>query len=795
MNDTPIAILLLEDSGLDAELMGEHLRRADIAHVLDRVWTESDFVAALDRRRYDLILADYILPSFDGLAALKIARTRVPDIPFILASATLSEEAAIEAMRQGASDFVVKDRLRRLPGAVRRALNEAADRAARERAERRLEDINVHLESIIDERTGERDRIWRLSQDLFAVFDLDGRVLSANPAWKTVLGISPAAVEGRLNRDLKYPEDRDIVIRPIDRDGEGETETMVRYSHRDGGFRWIAWRATRPHNGRVFAVGRDVTEAKMQAEVMARTQEQLRQSQKMEAIGQLTGGVAHDFNNLLTVIIGNLELLQRREAAVMSPRGRTAVENAMSGAKRAARLTSSLLAFARRHPLAPKSIDANAQISGMSDLLDRSLTEKVEVETVLAPDLWRTNADANQLEAAILNLALNSRDAMPEGGRLTIETCNVVLDAQYCRDNAEAEPVPGDYVGIHVTDTGHGMDAATAARAFDPFFTTKGIGHGTGLGLSQVYGFVKQSGGHIKIYSRPGGGTTISVYLPRLVEAQPAETAVPDQPGGAVPHGSETILVVEDEDSVRAHSTATLRELGYRVLEAPDGPAALEVIAAHPEIRLLLSDLGLPKGMDGDRLATIARQCLPGVKVLFVSGHARGIVANDDALPAGTGLITKPFTFQGLGRRVRALLDQGGADASGPDGQGDRILIVEDDELIRMNMVEALESAGFAVDATATAAEAVEKIRRLDGRIAAAIVDDGIADDPGDHCAIDLWKVNPRLRVLVASGQDEGVMRRRFGEDSRIAFLGKPYHGDDLLQSLARLGVRRPDNG
>jgi PAS domain S-box-containing protein len=785
LSGAPIEILLLEDSTLDAELMGEHLRRAAIAHVFDRVWTEADFVAALDRRRHDLILADYTLPSFDGLSALKIARARAPQIPFILASATLSEEAAIEAMRQGASDFVVKERLRRLPGAVRRALNEAAERAGRERAERRLEDINAHLETIIDERTGERDRIWRLSQDLFAVFDLQDRILSANPAWKAVLGWSPAAVEGRANADFKYPADRHIPIRPAGQEGDAIVDTVVRYSHRDGGHRWIAWRAAAPQNGRIFAVGRDVTEAKVQTEAIARAQDQLRQAQKMEAIGQLTGGVAHDFNNLLTVIIGNLEMLQRREADALSERGRGAVDNAMNGARRAALLTSSLLAFARRQPLAPRPIDANAQIAGMSDLLDRSLTERVRVETVLQPGLWTAHADANQLESAILNLALNARDAMPGGGTLTIETANVVLDDAYCRDNDDVEP--GAYVGIFVGDTGDGMDSEVQARAFDPFFTTKDIGQGTGLGLSQVYGFAKQSGGHVRIFSAPGAGTTIRLYLPRRdMPAGVVERA--DVAPSAPPGGRETILVVEDEDRVRAHSTAILEELGYRVLAAADGPAGLDMLRRHPGVALLLSDLGLPKGMDGEQLAVLARRLLPGLKVLFVSGYARSVVDHDGQMPAGTELITKPFTFDGLARRVRGLLDRpAGAGPAAP-----RILLVEDEELVRMVAAELLQEAGFEVDEAGNAAEALAKARERAGTLAAAIVDIGLPDMPGDRVAADLWRLHPGLPIVVASGQDTDVVRRRFGSEDRVDFVGKPYQSDDVIRSLARLGIR-PD--
>lgn len=387
---------------------------------------------------------------------------------------------------------------------------------------------------------------------------------------------------------------------------------------------------------------------------LQKTEEGLRQAQKMEAVGQLTGGVAHDFNNLLQVILGNLESLQR-SLPDASGRVQRSLKQAMVGAQRAASLTQQLLAFSRRQPLDPKAIDVNALVGGMSDLLHRTLGETVSVETVNAAGLWRVEADSNELEAAILNLAVNARDAMPEGGRLTIETSNAHIDDGYAQ--SQAEVVPGQYVMISVSDTGVGMDAATIQQAFEPFFTTKPVGKGTGLGLSQVYGFVKQSGGHVKIYSELEHGTTVKIYLPRLLREERAATALASDP---VPEGqkSETLLVVEDDHDVRAYSVESLRELGYRVLEAHDGLSALRLIEQDQHITLLFTDVVLPGGMSGAQVAARARGLCPNLKVLFTTGYARNAIVHQGRLDAGVQLITKPYTFEALASKVRDVLDK-----------------------------------------------------------------------------------------------------------------------------------------
>jgi signal transduction histidine kinase len=383
---------------------------------------------------------------------------------------------------------------------------------------------------------------------------------------------------------------------------------------------------------------------------------QVRQMQKMESIGQLTGGIAHDFNNMLAIVIGSLDLARRR---IGDPdKLERLLDNAREGAERAAALTARLLAFSRQQPLAPVAIDANKMVGNMSELLRRTLGEQIEVETVLAGGMWRTYADPSQLENAIINLAVNARDAMPEGGRLTIETGNAHLDDEYARTRNEVSP--GQYVVICVTDTGTGMDAATMERAFDPFFTTKEVGKGTGLGLSQVFGFVKQSGGHVGIYSELGEGTTVKLYLPRFA-GPAAEGPDPGRHTASLPEGraDEIILVVEDEQRVRHFSVDALRELGYTAISAANGREALEQLALQPQIALLFTDVVMPE-MNGRRLADEARALRPDLPILYTTGYTRNAVVHNGMLDAGVAFLPKPFTISQLAWKVREVLDGGG---------------------------------------------------------------------------------------------------------------------------------------
>ena len=384
----------------------------------------------------------------------------------------------------------------------------------------------------------------------------------------------------------------------------------------------------------------------------AETEGQLHQVQKMEAIGHLTGGIAHDFNNMLSIILGNIDLARRRLA-----KGEAGIDkflnNALEGTRRSAMLTQRLLTFARRAPLAPQPVDANKLVAGMSDLLHRSLGEMIQIETVLAGGLWRTYVDANQLESAILNLAVNARDAMPGDGKLTIETGNAYLDEEYAAQHVGV--TPGQYVLVAVSDTGTGMPPEVQERAFDPFFTTKASGIGTGLGLSQVYGFVKQSGGHVKIYSESGQGTAIKIYLPRYLGAAPEVGETIERAALPEGDGDTTVLVVEDEAGVRRYSSDALRELGYRVLEAEDAGAALRLIEANSDIKLLFTDVVMP-GMNGRKLSEAAIARRPALKVLFTTGYTRNAIVHNGMLDPGVSLLSKPFTLDQLARKIADML-------------------------------------------------------------------------------------------------------------------------------------------
>ena len=380
---------------------------------------------------------------------------------------------------------------------------------------------------------------------------------------------------------------------------------------------------------------------------------QLRQSQKMQALGQLTGGIAHDFNNMLGVIMGSHDLILRR-----IKKGDFAIERFLDAAttagERAAVLTQRLLAFARQQPLVPQPIDANKMIVNMSDLLRSTLGEQIRIETVAGAGLWTINADAQQLESAILNIAINARDAMPEGGRLTIETANTYLDEAYCQQNPEIEP--GQYVMIAITDTGSGMAPEVAARVFDPFFTTKPAGKGTGLGLSQVYGFVKQSRGHIKVYSEVGAGTNVKIYLPRLVaDAKDVKRAISETMRTG--DRSEIILVVEDDTLMRRLTTEALHELGYTVFESENAAGALAILDRVAEVKLLFTDVVMPD-INGRKLADEALRRRPDLKVLFTTGYTANAVVHGGVLDSGVHLISKPFTLDRLAAKVRAVLDE-----------------------------------------------------------------------------------------------------------------------------------------
>ena len=628
-----LRVLVVEDRPTDAELVVAELRRAGLGIEATVVDDEASFVAALGSDP-DLILADYSMPSFGALPALRIVHDSGLDVPLIVVSGTISEEIAVECMHLGAADYLLKDRLGRLGPAVRRAI-ERRDGAREQRA----------AEAAVRERDALLLAVFDRSTDAMLIADDSRRCIDSNPAAVELLGLSRGQItERRIDHILASGEPGVSLDWWAEFIGRGEHRGELALHRQDGSVRQIEYRAKANFvPDRHLCVLRDVTEWR-------RMEDQLRQSQKMEAIGRLAGGVAHDFNNQLSVIIGYTELLENG-LAPEDPR-RDDILAVRSAADRAVTLTGQLLAFSRRQALQVQVVDPGAVIAGFESMLRRLLGERIALRTHFTPDSGNVRVDPGQLEQVIMNLVINARDAMPDGGDLTIETSTVDLDPAYAR--AHIDVAPGRHVLLAVSDTGHGMDSETRSRLFEPFFTTKEQGRGTGLGLATVYGVVKQSGGHIWVYSEPGHGTSFKVYLP-LVE-EPADVLPVGKPDGAPQGGSETILVVEDDDAVRALIIQILNRLGYSVQAAADPAEALRLTFETPLIDGLLTDVVMP-GMSGGDLAERVIKVHPDVRVLYTSGYTENSVVHHGVIDRGVSFVQKPFTPQELARRLRAVLD------------------------------------------------------------------------------------------------------------------------------------------
>ncbi|SHG58985.1 PAS domain S-box-containing protein [Kaistia soli DSM 19436] len=523
------------------------------------------------------------------------------------------------------------------------------------RVEEQLRLANETLSESVRERTRERNQVWQNSRDLLAVVGVDGIIRDANPAWRAILGYELAKIIGRSFLELITQEELDAASRLIEFDPQRLlTSTDLSLTAADESLHWFSWDAV-AEGELIYLYGHNITPERKQAEILRETEALLRQSQKMEAVGQLTGGIAHDFNNMLTGVIGSLEVMKRRIANQRYDDLDRFMNAAITSAQRAAALTHRLLAFSRRQSLDRKPTDVVPLIESMRDLLSRTLGEQISLETVLPADSWQAITDANQLENAILNLAINARDAMPEGGQLIIQVANKTLSGRDIRGIDGA--VVGDYLRVSVIDTGEGMAPEVIDKAFDPFFTTKPIGQGTGLGLSMIYGFVRQSGGHVEIESALGNGTTVSLYLPRNAKTwAPSATDI-----GVVttPMGSgETVLIVEDDASVRLLVVDVLEELGYSAIEAGDGDHAVPILQSGARIDLLISDVGLP-GLNGRQLAEIARQTRPDLRVLFITGYAAMAASRSEFLEPGMDMITKPFALDDLATKIRNMVASG----------------------------------------------------------------------------------------------------------------------------------------
>jgi len=631
----------VEDAEDDADLMLRELHRAGVRCVSARVQTDVELIEALYSFLPDVVLSDHSLPQFTALDALHTIQRERPGTPVIIVTGSLDEETAAEYIKAGAADYIVKHRLHRLGPAVGRAMTlRQAQREAAVAADSQL-------------RSERRFRkLVEYSSDVITLLDGTGTVLYSTQSLKPTLGYGPGEMVGHSVFELVHPEDRpaaERLFRGVAQDASITSRADVRVRHKEGSWRDLEVAVTNhlddPDVRAMVVNYQDVTDRK-------RLQQQFFQAQKMEAVGRLAGGVAHDFNNLLTAILGSTDLLL--ETLPVDHPGRDEGAEIRKAALRAADLTRQLLAFSRQQVLAPRVLDLNDVVANLHKMLRRLIGEDVDLRTTLAEEVGAVRADPGQLEQVIVNLAVNARDAMPNGGKLTIETANV--DVAEGKGDAAAVPVVESvaYVLLVVSDTGTGMDAETKARMFEPFFTTKPKGQGTGLGLATVYGIVKQSGGYVWVDSEPGHGTTFKIYLPRVdadVDPQPASPDIRRL------NGSETVLLVEDQDQVRELTKRLLEVRGYRVLVAASGPEALQLAEGHTgQIQLLVTDVVMP-GMSGREVGLLLAPTHRDMRVLYLSGYPDPSVVDQGVLAPGTPFLQKPFTSEGLARKVREVLD------------------------------------------------------------------------------------------------------------------------------------------
>ncbi|WP_308821687.1 response regulator [Pseudomonas japonica] len=790
LNPAPLKLLLIEDSNRDAELTLFALERSGLRLEPHLAYHHGDVAQLLDAHTFDLILSDVVLPGSSGEQVLAIARQKAPLVPFIFISGVFGEEHAVKMMREGATDYVLKQSLPLLPAAVKRAMAEVHERRQRELAERNLheaesrariaieaarmgtwelnpqtgvlnwdermrvmyevpagapvtlelfystivphdrprvrerveaalaagadhgyqveyrvrlpsgaerwfsssgrssfvdgqcvrfsgvlqditsqkeateslERLNDLLGDRVQKRTRERDRTWELSRELLAVLHFDMQPAALNPAWEATLGWPRAELAHMGLWGLVHPDDLAATSREVEDVAEGivSSRFVNRMRHADGAYRWLSWTIV-PDQGMMYAVARDITSERAVLDELAATNERLReqirererieaalqQMQRLEAVGQLTAGVAHDFNNLLTVILASANFLIRDLARGNYARFESRLHSIQEAAERGARLTSQLLAFSRRQRLEPAAVSLNDTVSGMLDLLQRTLGGSIWIQTEKAPGLWNALVDATQTEMIILNLAINARDAMPNGGTLRLTTANETVTRPPSRPE---DPDVGDYVVLTIRDSGCGMPPEVLAKAFEPFFTTKDVGKGSGLGLAQVFGFAKQSGGGVAIETAEGEGTAVKVYLPGM--RAPSLELTPDGPTEALlpPDGlRHRILLVDDDPNVRQVTALLLDALGYSVVEADGAARALEQL--DDEVDLLLTDYAMP-GANGAELAREARKRYPHLPVVFITGYAE-VGGLDDGQYL---IVQKPFREEELTQKLRLAL-------------------------------------------------------------------------------------------------------------------------------------------
>ncbi|WP_442807520.1 response regulator [Trinickia soli] len=790
------------------------------------VQTVADGLAALEAIRTqkpDILLTDVMMPGLDGFGLLREIRSdaQLRHLPVVMLSARAGEEARVEGLESGADDYLTK------PFSARELM--ARINANLEMARLRRDATRELLESEARFRN-----MANHAPVMMWVSDPTGSLTYLNRLWCEFTGQSLDDAVGDGAWDALHPDDRQqyqAALRSASMNGEPfRAECRVRRS--DVVYRWALAAAAprfsddgaflgyigsiiditqRKESERILQEANVVLERRVAAAVAERahTEAQLRQAQKMEAIGKLTGGVAHDFNNVLQVIAGNLQLLGRDVAG--NVRAEQRLQTAIAATSRGSRLASQLLAFGRRQPLSPKTVNLGRLVRGIDDMLRRSLGEGVEIETIIAGGLWNTHVDTVQVENALLNLAINARDAMQGQGRLTIEAGNAFLDDTYVARHGDV--AAGQYVMVAVTDTGCGIPAELLERVFEPFYTTKPEGQGTGLGLSMVYGFVKQSGGHIKIYSEVGHGTTVRIYLPRARQPEDVET---DVETGPVMGGTETVLVVEDDEDVRGTVVDLLSELGYRVLRAKEAQSALAIVESGVPIDLLFTDVVMPGPLGSPELARKARERLPNIAVLFTSGYTDNAIVHGGRLDEGVDLLSKPYSREAMARKIRSVLrnQPRGVPARteppslpppsaldtvdalpDPSRLSARVLLVDDDAMVRFTTADMLSYLGHTVT---EAGDASDALRLLSEQAFDVIVTDiALPDLSGDELAMRALALQPGLRVIFATGYDALPDDSDHQALAGAMLLRKPYNKErieDALNAamLARIAAGAP---
>jgi len=641
-SNRPLRILHLEDDSHDAALVQSTLAAGGVACQMTPVQCRRDFAAALERGEMDLIISDFKLPAFDGLAALDMTGAKYPDLPFILISGTVGEELAVESLKRGATDYILKERLARLAPAINRAMKEVEERTANRRTEKALQETEQRLRIVFNE-----------SVLGIALVAEDGRPILTNAALQKMLGYTGEELSKMPFADFTHSDDRAADVELYQQLLQGRRKSYQiekRYIRKDGQVVWgrlsvsVAGGATGQPG---FAIGmvEDITERR-------NLEAQFIEAQKMEVVGQLAGGVAHDFNNIIAIIMGYGDLMTQNLGGDSPIKSH--LEAIQMAAERAAGLTRQLLVFSRKQTVQPVVLDLSEVVSGMEKMLLRLIDENIELTFSLGKESGRIKADSGYIGQVLMNLVVNARDAMPQGGKLAVATDNITLDEHYTRLHKGA--IPGNYVMFSVSDTGVGMTDDVKARLFEAFFTTKPKGQGTGLGLVTCQTIVQQSGGTIDIHSEVGRGSTFKVYFPRV--DLPLDVAAHSIQTGPLPRGTEAVLVVEDEPAVRQLARSVLELQGYEVLTASNGQDGLRVVREHKgnPLRLAITDVIMPQ-MGGKIMAEWLKSTYPNLKILFTSGYTDDTIARHGVLEPGVEFLPKPYTPSTLTRKVREMLD------------------------------------------------------------------------------------------------------------------------------------------